>query len=289
MLTHLAGYKPATTAFRIANLEEHQTIDLQEDTKNVPQLFKLDHHAKRLFMDTISKQSDDAKIKGIVKRLMELIKKIDTIADSELQKYLTKVIESLKVDEISELVQHDYMYARKIREKIETLAERYAEEQFNRKLDTEEIIIQDNFHFLTQISPTKVNSAIPKSLYEAEVGYMNDFEKQVIMAIANLDNVLFWHRNLDRGKAFCLNGFLNHYPDFIICTKKGKIIILETKGNHLQNPDSKAKLKLGKKWESKAGNTYRYFMVFTDDQFKEDRELQDAKTFSEVIEILKNL
>ena len=54
-----------------------------------------------------------------------------------------------------------------------------------------------------------------------------------------------------------INDYINHYPDFIIFTKGGKIIMLETKGDHLQNPDSEAKLKLGNTWASKAGNQYR--------------------------------
>ena len=35
---------------------------------------------------------------------------------------------------------------------------------------------------------------------------------------------------------------LNHYPDFIIQTKSGKTILLETKGDHL---DAEQKIRLG--------------------------------------------
>ena len=58
-------------------------------------------------------------------------------------------------------------------------------------------------------------SEISKNLY-VEEGEMNDFEKKVIYDVANLDSVVFWHRNLERGKGFLLNGFINHYPDFIV-------------------------------------------------------------------------
>jgi len=52
------------------------------------------------------------------------------------------------------------------------------------------------------------------------------------------------------------------YPDFIVKSKAGKIIALETKGDDRDNTDSELTLKLGKLWESKAGRNFRYMMVF---------------------------
>jgi type III restriction enzyme len=112
---------------------------------------------------------------------------------------------------------------------------------------------------------------------------MNDFEKKVINEIANLDSVVFWHRNLERGKGFLLNGFINHYPDFIIKTKNGKIVLLETKGEHLDGTESQKKIRLGEKWASKAGDQFRYFMVFN------TAKLDGAKSVSELIDILNEM
>ena len=75
---------------------------------------------------------------------------------------------------------------------------------------------------------------------------MNKFELDVIFKIASLDNVLFWHRNLERGKGFVINGFINHYPDFIVRLRNGIIILIEVKGNFLDGSDSLKKLHLGK-------------------------------------------
>ena len=112
---------------------------------------------------------------------------------------------------------------------------------------------------------------------------MNDFEKKVINEVANLDSVVFWHRNLERGKGFQLNGFINHYPDFIVKMKNGKIILIETKGDHLDGSDSSQKIRLGEKWASKAGDNYRYFMIFN------NAKLDGAKSLGELIEILKDM
>ena len=38
--------------------------------------------------------------------------------------------------------------------------------------------------------------------------------------------------------------------------------MIETKGDHLDNAESKAKAKLGHEWANLAGPDYRYFMVF---------------------------
>lgn len=37
---------------------------------------------------------------------------------------------------------------------------------------------------------------------------------------------------------------------------------MEIKGDDRDNSDSEQKLKLGKAWESAAGHSYKYFMVF---------------------------
>ena len=100
--------------------------------------------------------------------------------------------------------------------------------------------------------------------------------------IVGLGNIQWWHRIIER-KGFRINGFTNHYPDFVIRTKSGKIIMLETKGDDRDNSDSKRKLKLGRHWQSQCGANYRYFMVF------DSVELDGAYTVDGVIDIIKNL
>lgn len=95
-----------------------------------------------------------------------------------------------------------------------------------------------------------------------------------------MENVLFWHRNLERGKGFCINGFINHYPDFLIVTKNGKIVLLETKGDQLDATD---KIQLGNYWANKAGNEYRYCLVYN------NRKVDGAYTKEEFLSILRDL
>ena len=111
---------------------------------------------------------------------------------------------------------------------------------------------------------------------------MNSPEWEFITRVAGLENVLFWHRNNQR-KGFCINGWLNHYPDFIVVTKRGTVLVLETKGGDRDNSDSKDKLELGRKWADNAGKQFRYLMVF------DAAPLPGAHTTTEVIEFIRAL
>ena len=122
---------------------------------------------------------------------------------------------------------------------------------------------------------------IGKGLYVKEES-VNDFEYNVISAIAENDNVMFWHRNPAK-TGFCLNGFINHYPDFIVRMKSGKTIVIETKGDHLVNDDSLNKIKIGRKWADMAGKDYHYFMVF------ENKEVEGAITVKQLLQYLNEL
>ena len=133
----------------------------------------------------------------------------------------------------------------------------------------------DNFRLPETIAPSANAPDIPKSLYRRE-GNIGNFEARVIGELAGVDSVVWWHRNLSKGSGFRINGFLNHYPDFILRTERGKIIVVETKGDDRDNSDSEKKLLLGKKWEAKAGDQYRYMMVFENNPIEGAEQLDAA-------------
>ncbi len=82
-----------------------------------------------------------------------------------------------------------------------------------------------------------------------------------------------------------LTGFENAYPDIIVMTKRGVLLLLETKGDHLENAESERKCLIGREWASLAGAEYRYYMVFR------DKELQwkGAVRFDRLLEIMQEL
>ncbi|MFN3445579.1 MAG: restriction endonuclease, partial [Bacteroidia bacterium] len=261
---------------------EMYSIDLVEGKKDeyVPEYKKENNIVKEAFVKYISGLQPEAKINQLAGRMLKLIRKVDAIPEPELLKYITAVLNNLDSDKLAELSHNELFYANRIKAKIDQLSELFSEKQFVMLLDKGTIVCKSHFRFPKKITPIKTEKGITKNLYEQE-GEMNDFEKKVINEIANLDSVVFWHRNLDRGKGFYLNGFINHYPDFIIKMKNGKIVLLETKGDDRDNSDSIKKIKLGEKWASKAGDQYRYFMVFN------NSKLDGAKSVVELLDTLR--
>jgi len=260
------------------------SVDLEEGRKDeyTPHYKYVSPRVKEAFIQYISTLSPEGKIKELSNRLARHIRNIDEISEPEIAKYIEDIIKDFDSEKISEISNNDYFYAVKIKNKIKELTDRYAEKQFSILLDKGEIVCNPGFEFSQKISPKNTVKGITKNLY-VEEGEMNGFEKEVIFKVANLDSVVFWHRNLERGKGFLINGFINHYPDFIVKLKNGNIVLIETKGDDRDNTDSEKKLKLGKIWESKAGSKYRYFMVF------KNVKLDGARTIEELLEILKDM
>jgi type III restriction enzyme len=240
-----------------------------------PRAFKLAAHERVQFTTYLLSLPRDSQVMNLVSRLAELIGNLYPISDPEVKAYIRRVVEGMNPEQIRDCIERDVAYVRKIRQKITTLSNAHAGKAFTDMLDVDRIAVQPSFAFLESITPSANASAVPKSLYVTEAA-MGDFERRLINDIANLDSVQWWHRNLSRGKGFRINGFLNHYPDFIVKTKAGRIIVLETKGDDRDNTDSELKLKLGKLWEAKAGRDWRYMMVFENNPVDGAERLSDA-------------
>ena len=101
-------------------------------------------------------------------------------------------------------------------------------------------VCREFYEFPLVTTPADTIDSIPCSLYEAEKNDMNNFESRVIDYVVGLKSIQWRHRIIER-KVFRINGFINHYPDFVVKTKSGKIVMIETKGDDRDNSDSKAK------------------------------------------------
>ncbi len=208
--------------------------------------------------------------------------KLDNVAESAIKRYVEKAIDCLDADGVSSLLDNLYLTRDTIQDKIEELLKEYQKQVFQKWLNIGKIVLDNHYSFLDAIALTKGEIVgIDKGLYVAEET-VNDFEYDVISAIADNPNVLFWHRNREK-KEFCINGFINHYPDFIVSMKSGNIILVETKGDHLANEDSKNKIWLGNKWADLAGKRYHYFMVF------QTKEVEGAITVKQLLQYLNEL
>jgi type III restriction enzyme len=204
----------------------------------------------------------DSQIKDISHQLIQMIGDMYPIADQEIRVYIERILSSLNAEQLQDILIRKLSYADKIKAKIKHHADNFAESRFNDLIKVGKIQAEPSWNFSELIVPGVLGASISKSLYERE-GLMNNFETTIITDIAALPNIAFWHRNLGRGKGFSINGYKsNHYPDFIVGTKSGKIILIETKGDDRDNSDSQAKCRLGNKWAELAGTKFSYFMVF---------------------------
>jgi len=237
-------------------------VDLDETKKDhTPTFVKIDGDVKeRVLAYILDPARKDSRIKNLTSRILAIIGNMYPIDDKEIEKYVVRILENFSDDQFKDFADHEYSYVRKIKDKINLLSAVAAEKTFRDFLDIDKLYLKPSYTLQPQITPSETGKDIAKSLYEKE-GDMNGFEETVINEIANLQTILFWTRNIER-KGFCINGFINHYPDFIILTKSGKIILLETKGDDRDNSDSEMKIRLGAAWTNKAGGNFKYFMVF---------------------------
>lgn len=255
-------------------------VDLDETRKeHTPTFVRLDGIVKESVMEYILDPArKNSRVKNLTKRIMDFIGNMYPIPDREIEKYISRILEDFTDEQFNDFASNEYTYTDKIKQKIKSLSEQFAEKQFRDFLDTDRVFIKPSFRLPTTISPGDTSMDITKSLYEKE-GKMNDYETRVINEIANMPNIAFWTRNIER-KGFKINGFINHFPDFIIQTKNGKTILLETKGDHL---DAEQKIRLGSLWQGKAGNDFRYFMVY------DRRTVDNAYKLEDFLNIIRSI
>jgi type III restriction enzyme len=261
-------------------------IDLTETTKDnyVPDWVKIeDNILKEPITEYILAKPKDNQITDITHQMMQIIGNMYPIPDQEIKVYIGRILNSMNTEQLRDILVRKWSYTDKIKSKIRQLSDSYAEGRFTDLLKSKRINTKANWKLGSEIVPGNTGSSIGNSLYERE-GTMNGFEERVAMEIGTSSNVVFWHRNLERGKGFYINGFkANHYPDFILQTKSGKTILIETKGDHLDGSDSEAKCRLGNEWERQAGQDFSYFMVF------DKKEINGAYTLDKAKELISKM
>jgi len=224
--------------------------------------------------------------RNIIHTTLSRQKKLNAVDDTELQRYVDYIIDGMNQDQLDALEQMPVNFANKICDYIIKLQEETARENFYNWLEVGKIVTQPRFKLTSHITLSGKASSLTKSLYKQECELDDNFEYDMAMALTGIDSVHWWHRNPTSGRnAFCLNAFRNHYPDFIVMTNSGKVLLVETKGDQLENAESREKIKLGRAWQNAAGSQYRYYMVFQN----KDLHLEGAYRFDEFLKILGEL
>ena len=185
-----------------------------------------------------------------------------TIDGRDLKNYVQRVVDDMgEVERENLKLDTAFLYAEQIKKKIYEMETVHRRKVFGERLSAKKIFCMKNYRLKNLVELRRSRGGYEKALYTSE-GDMNEFETRLIRQVAAQENVTWWHRNIER-RGFCLNGWLNHYPDFIVRLDSGKIILLEAKGGHLvENTDSREKISMGREWQVRAGENFRYFMVF---------------------------
>lgn len=271
------------TEIDFAHLDDMFEVDLY-GADDYPRYKKMTEADSRFIKEHFSKFPKESKIKQCTEKIhREIDRKKDAIASQDIKQYIKRIVETFDHDQLDHAAQNTGAYIRKINEKLDQLLAEHAKKVFMQWIHAKKIICKPNYQLPLEISPLTFSKNIVKSLYEAEEDNLNGFEHRVITEVASLDNVCWWHRIKER-KGFGINGYINHYPDFMVMTKSGVLALLETKGDDRDNSDSMQKLDLGKIWQAKAGDeTYSYFMIF------DKKPLPGAHSFDAFMDIMKTL
>lgn len=223
-------------------------------------------------------ENKESKIKRCSLIVATEMGKMIPLTQKDIQSYVSRIFEPFSDAELEDFMLHMPEYTRIIKDKIIQLENKHKLAEFRRMLDTDQISCQPAYSIPNKITLNNPTQGIIKMLHTKEDG-INGYEAEIINDVANLENIEWWTRNVERN-GFYINGFINHYPDFIIKTKRGKIILLETKGDYL---DAEQKILLGQLWANKAGSNYRYFLVY------KSRQVSGAYTKEQFMDILKEL
>ncbi len=258
-------------------------VDIDESKDAKPRAWKLTGFDNAYLKEWFNAQPSEKRLSYCKEIICRKLSAFNCVNDKELREYVDRIIDTMTEDQLSDFEQSQYPYVLKVQEKVKSLIEKHSANNFYKWLEQDKIVCEPRYKLPPTISPVTFTETIPDSLYSAEES-MNDFERKIAWELSSLKIIKWWHRNISR-RGFMINGHVHAYPDLIFMMKSGKILMVEPKGDHLDNDDSKEKAKIGAKWEALAGRPYRYFMVFQTKQ----PDYPGAYSYDRFMEIVKGL
>lgn len=262
---------------------EMARVDTDDSADAAPKVWQIKGTDSTYYKEWFNALPSDGRLSQCKRSIQSRISKMNCINDRELHDYIDRVVDTMTEDQISDMEQSIYPYIGKIEKKVKSLLAEHRSNIFDLWHEQGKIECKPNYALSPTISPTKSFSTISKSLYSSEED-VNEYERKMVWELSSLDNIKWWHRNISR-LGFQINGAIHAYPDIIAMTTSGKILMIETKGDHLDNDESKAKAKIGHQWDNLAGPMYRYFMVFQ----SKTLDWPGAYSFDRFMKIVKQL
>ena len=263
--------------------DEIAKVDISDAEGSTPRVFKMSETDQRYFKEQFSRFSPEQKVRICKDIIHNSLNRMDMVDDGELGSYIDRIVDDMNRETLAALEQAPQGFAWRIKKYVEALLEEHYLKVFRNWIEIGRIVAEPFYRLPDAIGPLHSSGTFGKSLYQEEEE-VNGFEYDMVMALTAMPNVRWWHRNIAR-HGFCINGSVKHYPDFIVETKSGKTILIETKGDHLENTETKHKIELGRAWQNMAGSNFRYYMVFQ----SKDLNVNGAIQFDKFCELMKNL
>ena len=252
--------------------DEYRIRWLEDDVrKNMAMLFaNMSDEGKRESLKALVLQATSSQFKN-------------TFGSAQLTGYISRVVDDMESPVVDACLHSVGGVAHAVAGAVRGLADEFCEERFGKLLSRGDVRLEPVYRFPVSFVQASPMTSYDGALYEAEDGRVDGLERKMVDLLANSRRIMWWHRVVERKPGeFSINGFINHYPDFLALTYDGTLMAIETKGEHL-GEDTKRKLRLGTRWADKAGDGFRYFMVFEHEAPDADNAFALAEFGSEIL------
>lgn len=284
----LAACGTAAVTFDSSGYVGARQVDVSEDSDELKVKQLGDQQAadmRGLFSRYSPESKRNAMRDGLINCMSSVFR--NTYGDHGLRVFTERAVSQMDSEQVDAYFDNASAYARAIVNAVQKLAGQHCRAQFDKRLASGSIELEPCYRLPSSFVQMNPLTIYDRTLYAAEDGDMNGLEREMAETLANSASIRWWHRvdEAKKGVEFCINGFINHYPDFLAMTAGGRVLAIETKGEQLKNDDSRDKLSLGSRWAMMAGSRYRYFMVFDHDAIDAD----GSYTLAEFREILAEM
>lgn len=280
----LSKYGIDRVSINPATFYEAREVDLAADSDGY-RIRRLEEDIRKNMSMLFSNMTDEGKsdsLKSVVLEAMSGQFK-STYGTAQLAQYIGRIVDDMELPVVEACYESVGSVARAVMGAVRGLADDFCEERFDTLLSRGDVRISPVYRFPESFVQASPMTSYDKGLYEAEDGRVDGLERKMMDLLANNRRVRWWHRVVERKAGeFSINGFINHYPDFLALTYDGTFMVIETKGEHLGD-DARRKLRLGTRWADMAGVGFRYFMVFDHEAPDEANAFTLAEFGSEIL------
>ena len=133
--------KPYDIDFERAD-DEIAKIDLKDSDGSTPRVFKMSEADQRFFVNQFSQWSEESKIRECKDILFRAVRKIDSVGDSDLRKYVDIVVDMMDEQTLKGLQKSPVGYAERLKKYVQRLMESYYEETFQRWIEIGKITVE---------------------------------------------------------------------------------------------------------------------------------------------------